>query len=163
MKTVYFIRHAKSSNDAKKDIDRKINQRGEKDINFMATFLKDKGVMPDIIISSNATRAMQTSQIILDTLNFKDKISVQKNLYEANLKDFLKVFHDIKAKFNTIFIVAHNPAITEICEYLSNSVIDHMPTSSIFCIEFDAQTFKDIKEHSGKVVFFNYPKLHKNK
>ncbi|ASM36991.1 SixA phosphatase family protein [Campylobacter sputorum] len=164
MKKVYFIRHAKSFNNYDcKDIDRSINQKGEKHIKFMANLLRDKGIMPDIIISSNAKRAFQTAKIISDVVGFQSQIVQKKELYDSSLSDFLKVFHEIDDKFKSVFIIAHNPCISEICELLSNSVIDHIPTSSIFCIEFEQDCFKNIQNHSGKVIFFDYPKLHKNK
>lgn len=164
MKTVYFIRHAKSCHDEDcKDIDRSISQKGEKNIKFMANLLKSKHIIPDIIISSSAKRTMQSAKIISNILEFKDEIIKKADLYNASLKDFLNIFYSIDSKFDNVFIIAHNPSITEICEFLSNSIIDHMPTSAIFCIEFKNDNFKDIAEHSGKVVFFDYPKLHKNR
>ena len=63
MKTIYFIRHAKSSWDhfGISDKDRPLNDRGEQDAPRMAQLLKEKGVQPDQLVSSPAKRAFTTA------------------------------------------------------------------------------------------------------
>ena len=76
MKKLYIIRHAKSSwkDTALDDFKRPLSKRGRKDAPFMAKKLKQKGVMPDVIISSPATRAKTTAELIAKELNFKKLI-----------------------------------------------------------------------------------------
>ena len=64
MKTVCFIRHAKSSWDQAglSDIDRPLNIRGKTTAPIMAKILADKDITPDLIISSPAKRARQTAK-----------------------------------------------------------------------------------------------------
>ena len=66
---------------------------------------------------------------------------------------------EIYKNLDEIFIITHNPSITEICEYLSDSSIDNIPTSGTFCIEFESE-FKELKEGSAKALFFDHPKKH---
>ena len=165
MKTIYFIRHAKSDQNTQcADFERPLNKRGEKDAPFMAKRLKHYKVNPDIIISSPAKRAHDTAVIIAKTLKYpKDKILLKKELYDSSHDEYLSVLQNIDDNHKIIFLVGHNPSITEICEILSNSIIGNIPTAGIFCIKFDTKSFKDITEGSGKVVFFDLPKKHSKK
>ncbi len=63
MKTIYFMRHAKSSwkDPELSDIDEALNKRGRKDAPQMAKYLRKLKVKPDIIISSPAKRALKTT------------------------------------------------------------------------------------------------------
>ncbi len=64
MKKLHLIRHAKSdwSNPILDDFDRPLNKRGKKNAPFMGKILRDKGVNPDLIISSPAYRARETAK-----------------------------------------------------------------------------------------------------
>ncbi|MDR2789395.1 MAG: histidine phosphatase family protein [Campylobacteraceae bacterium] len=158
MKTIYFIRHAKSdwSVDCD-DFDRALNKRGEKDAPFMAERLKKYGVKPDIIITSPAKRALKTAKIIAKKLK-RDMLITDANLYLTSPQEYLRIIREIDDKYNTIFIVGHNPSITEICKILSGAQIDNIPTCGIFCIKFDAESFSAISINSGKKLFFDFPK-----
>ena len=75
MKTLYLIRHAKSDRSIGElsDIDRPLNQRGYNDAHKMSLILKDKKIIPDLIISSPAIRALSTALIFCRNLNIDPK------------------------------------------------------------------------------------------
>ena len=164
MKKIYFIRHAKSSwNEAGlSDFERTLNKRGKKDVPFMASRLKSFNVMPDLVLSSSAKRAKKTAQMICETIGYdKDKLSIQDCLYDSSYDIYRYLLETLDDTLTSIFIIAHNPTITEVAERLSGSILTNMPTCSIVCVEFDIESFKNIKEEGGKVLFFDYPKKHK--
>jgi len=161
MKRVFIIRHAKSSWEEPnlKDFDRKLSKRGKKDIKLIAKWLKDEGYKPDLIISSPAKRAKKTLEKIVKILDIdKSKILFNKKIYEASREDLLKILEKIDDKYDNIFLIGHNPALNELAEFLTNSVIFNIPTSGVFCIEFDIKKWSEIKKKKGKILFFEYPK-----
>ncbi len=162
MKKIYLIRHAKSSQKvACGDFDRPLNKRGKGDLEFMANRLKHFGIMPDLIVSSPAKRAKTTAKGIADIIGYeKSKISYQDSLYESSYQTYRYILDSISDKLDSIFIIAHNPTITEVGEILSGAILTNMPTCSIVCIEFETTCFKEIRENSGKILFFDYPKKH---
>lgn len=85
MKRLYIIRHAKSSwsDMGLDDFDRGLNKRGRLDAPKMGLRLKNKGVMPDIILSSSAKRAKKTAKIIAEFIGFSKKIKFRDTLYDA--------------------------------------------------------------------------------
>ena len=65
MKTLYIVRHAKSSWEYQdvKDIDRPLKKRGIKDAHLISNFLAKEIERPDVFISSVANRALHTGVI----------------------------------------------------------------------------------------------------
>lgn len=164
MKKIYLIRHAKSSwkDETLNDFDRNLNKKGKEDIKFMAKRLKSFGIMPNLIISSPAKRAKKTTEGIASIIGYDvNKIIYQPSLYESSPEEYLRVLRNVNDSFRSIFLIAHNPTLTEVGELLSGAILTNIPTCSIVCIEFDVNSFKDIEEGSGKILFFDYPKKHR--
>lgn len=66
MKQLLLVRHAKSSwaNSGQSDFDRPLNERGHKDAPMMAKRIMDRGIHIDLVISSNAVRALTTAHYL---------------------------------------------------------------------------------------------------
>jgi phosphohistidine phosphatase len=86
MKTLYLLRHAKSSWAApdQKDYDRPLDERGVLDAPEMAARLKARGVGVDLVVSSPAVRALSTARIVCDVLGRgTDCIQENRQIYLA--------------------------------------------------------------------------------
>jgi len=163
MKKIYLIRHAKSSwNDQiVDDFTRPLNSRGKRDVAFMGKRLALFQVLPDTIISSTAKRAEKTAKAIAKTIEFdKEKIIYTDALYESTYERYLDLIHAIDDTNTSVFLIAHNPTITEVGERLSGAILSNIPTCAIVCIAFEVEHFSEITEESGHILFFDYPKKH---
>jgi phosphohistidine phosphatase len=163
VKKIYLIRHAKSSwsEEGMSDYERPLNKRGKKDLPFMANRLKEFGIKPDLILSSPAKRAQKSAKTIAEIIDYgMDNITYDEALYDSSYTTYRYLLDSLDDRLNTVFIVAHNPTLTEVGERLSGAILTNIPTCSIVCIEFDVKSFKDIEEDSGKIIFFDYPKKH---
>ena len=71
MKSLYLLRHAKSSwkELGLNDHDRPLNKRGRQAAKIMATFLRRSEITPDVVICSTATRAKETLDPIVKAIN----------------------------------------------------------------------------------------------
>lgn len=163
MKTIYLIRHAKSSwsEIGMSDFDRPLNKRGKKDLPFMAKRLKEFGIKPDLILSSPAKRAKKTTKEIAQTIGYDEKkVVYQEALYDSSYTNYRYLLDSLDEDINSIFIIGHNPTLTDVGEKLSGAILTNIPTCSIVAMEFEVDSFKDITEESGKILFFDYPKKH---
>lgn len=125
----------------------------------MAKFLKKQNITPDLILTSTAVRAFDLANIIADNLDYKKKkIIATKELYMAGENEMLNIVKDTDDKTDIVFLVAHNPGITQFANSLCNQNIDNIPTSGIFCVEFEVDSWKDINHGKGKFKSFDYPK-----
>jgi len=161
MKTLYLARHAKSSwkNPELSDIERPLNKRGKKDAPYIGNILKEKGVKPDIIISSPAVRARKTAVAIAENIEYpKNKILIDDKIYESSSSGLLNIIKSFNDKYDSVMMFGHNPAFTMLNNYLTDSYIDNIPTCGVVGIQFNS-SWKKIGSESGKTVFFIYPKL----
>jgi len=163
MKNLYLIRHAKSdwSDVSKSDFDRSLNKRGEKAILTMAKALKEKKIMPDIILSSSAKRAKLTAKGLAKEIEYSGKIKYIDALYMAEPETIQGLIKDINNKYDSLFIVGHNPETTELSNMLIDDYIDNVPTLGIVALKLPINDWKAFKIGKGKMQFFIYPKMFK--
>lgn len=161
MKILYLVRHAKSSWKFPEldDFERPLNKRGKRDARAMGRFLKDKDIMPDIIISSPAVRASMTTIIISDILSYPlSRVKYSDEIYEADATSLLKVVSRVDDKFNSTMLIGHNPGMTYFANMLASARIDNIPTCGIFCTELDISSWQEISVNCGTYKFFKFPK-----
>lgn len=164
MKTLYIIRHAKSSWDDQeiKDIDRPLNERGKRDAPRMGERLKEKSAIPDLMVSSPAKRALSTCKRIAEVLKYpEDKIKTEKDIYHASADGILRVIKNINDKHEVVMLFGHNPGLTDFAnDFMASrkNFIDNIPTCGIVCFKVDADFWKDVRFGEGELAFFDYPK-----
>ncbi|UZR94490.1 SixA phosphatase family protein [Chondrinema litorale] len=161
MKTLYLVRHAKSSwkDDSLDDFERPLNKRGQRDAPFMGDKLKEQKIIPDLVISSPAKRAKSTAKIIAKKIGYDpDDIKWKKKIYDAFTEDLLKIIRDQKKDIDSLMLVGHNPELTSLSNYLTDFRIYNIPTTGISCIRFYCDTWEEVQPKAGEQVFFDYPK-----
>lgn len=160
MKTLYLVRHAKSSRDDPSVPDRKrpLNDRGERDAPKMGERLADKGVKPDLILSSPALRALATAQIIARKLDYKIKDIVEdERLYASTADELLEVVHEIDDKQKRVMLFGHNPELTALAHRLSSEIVD-MPTCAVAEFVLDVKAWSRIGAQEPISAALYYPK-----
>jgi phosphohistidine phosphatase len=163
VKTLYIIRHAKSSwaDPNQDDFDRSLNDRGKRDAPRMGKRLKEKDVHPDLMLTSPAKRAFSTAKRIGKVLKYnKDKIKADKRLYHADEETILSVVRELKDKLTTVMVFGHNPGLTDFVNSFQSGEldIDNIPTCGIVAFELNIESWKDAAWGKGKILFFDYPK-----
>lgn len=163
MKTLYIIRHAKSSwaDPAASDFERGLNDRGKRDAPRMGKRLKEKELHPDLILSSPAKRALSTAKRIAEVLKYpREKIKTDATLYHADEDTILSAIRDIKDTHNIVLIFGHNPGLTDFVNAISSVQvnIDNVPTCGVVAFSFPVDSWKTVDWKSGKLLFFDYPK-----
>lgn len=161
MKTLYLLRHAKSSWDDPelKDFERPLAERGLRDIPKMAARFRQRGDTVGCVITSPALRAKTTAKMIADQIGFPaDEIFSSPELYFAGAGMFLKAVGLLDEHCQSAMLVGHNPAITEFANGVCDGRIDHIPTCGLLKLQFPVQHWEEIQEASGELVYFDYPK-----
>ena len=162
MKTLFIIRHAKSSwaGIGESDFERPLNDRGKKDAPVMATRLLKKGKRPDLLLSSSALRTRQTATLFCKELGMKESdILYVDALYHATENIISNEVGKMKDSYDCVALFTHNPGITEYANMQCEEVyIDNMPTCGIFAVEADVKSWNEFAEAKKKFLFFDYPK-----
>ncbi|MEH0155506.1 histidine phosphatase family protein [Limibacter armeniacum] len=163
MKTLYLVRHAKSSWDHPElsDFDRPLNKRGLKAAPLMGKVLHEKGVIPQQVISSSAKRAKETAITIVKEIGLNpDNIIYADKIYEASTNTLLTLIKSCDDKVTSLMLFGHNPTFTDLANVLTDEYIDNIPTAGIVGISFDTDHWKEAKK--GKLLFFDFPKNYKD-
>jgi phosphohistidine phosphatase len=148
VKTLFLVRHAKSSRDdpSLPDRERPLDDRGRKDAPAMGKRLSKRGVKPDLLVSSPALRALTTAQLIADEIGYqRTDILVDERLYASSPDDLLAVICALDDKVERAMLVGHNPEFTDLAHRLSSEIVD-MPTCAIAEFRFDAKAWVDVGE-----------------
>ena len=161
MKTLYLVRHAKSSWDYPhlSDHDRPLNGRGKRNAPEMGARLASRGIKPDLMISSSAKRARRTANAIAAEVGYaKGDIIRTKYLYHAGEHEMLSLVQKQHDEAPTLMLFGHNPGFTGFANALADTDIDNIPTSGVAAIQFDVDSWKDVDFGKGELLFFDYPK-----
>jgi phosphohistidine phosphatase len=162
MKTLYIVRHAKSSwkYPDLADDERPLLEKGKKRTKKIIDYLVDKKITVDYIISSHAVRALETAKILAHALNYPvDDIKVDHEIYYANADKLFNQFYDLPARFDSVMIVGHNPTLTNFANQFISPLIDWLPTSGIICVDFNTNRWEEIPVAKRETRFIVYPKM----
>jgi phosphohistidine phosphatase len=160
MKTLFLVRHAKSSWDdpALADEDRPLNARGKRDAPKMAKRLSKRDVKVDLMLSSPANRAIRTAKVLAQELDYKLKsIVVDERLYPGAESGMLKFIHGLGNEISRVMLVGHHPALSELAHRLSSD-ITHMPTCAVAEFTFKAKSWRDVGGATLIAVRLDLPK-----
>ena len=164
MKTVYIVRHAKSSWAYKniEDIDRPLKERGIEDAYLIAKILKNKIQKPDAFLTSSANRALSTAVIFSNVFNFAiSNLRIKKELYNFSDKYLIKTIKALDNAYSNVLVFSHDHGINDFVNYFGDMAIPHVPTCGVVGIRFKIKYWKDIK--NGKTILKEFPKFHRKK
>jgi phosphohistidine phosphatase len=124
VRTLYLVRHAKSSWDdpLQDDFDRPLNKRGRSDAPRMATKLKKRDIHPAILLSSPAERA--TCLIIAEVIGYSlDVVHTDQRLYHAEEAKILAFVQGLDDANSEVMIFGHNPGLTDFVNRITPAAV----------------------------------------
>ncbi|MEO0443990.1 MAG: histidine phosphatase family protein [Pseudomonadota bacterium] len=160
VKRLLLIRHAKSSWDfpSVSDHDRPLNKRGKRDAPLMAQSLVAKGESLDVLFSSTATRAFDLAKPIAETLNIP--LVTTRELYTFSDSTLMVFIHALTENYKRVGLVSHNPAITELANFLGAKTAN-VPTSGIIAFDVDVDQWRKLGPSYCRMDYFDCPKNHR--
>lgn len=167
MKQVLFVRHAKSDwgNEFLKDMDRPLNDRGYADAYYMSEWYLKNKALPDLIISSTATRALNTALIFARAFDFNmDCFCLEKEIYESSVERLISILREQDDRKERIMLFGHNPGFTSICNELGEDLFfDNVPTCGLVALSVEISHWKQLDKKKGRLDFYQFPKEFKTK
>jgi phosphohistidine phosphatase len=145
MKTLLVLRHAKSSwsDPALDDHERPLNKRGRRDGPRMGQLVREYGLIPDVVISSDAVRARLTAEAVVEAARYAGQILLDPHLYMASAGDILSRLRAVREKAETVMIVGHNPGLEELVAQLTGERQD-LPTAALAQIVLPIHRWRDL-------------------
>lgn len=150
MKTLLVLRHAKSSwkHPETSDHDRPLNKRGKRDAPRMGQLLAERGLRPDLIISSTAKRARLTADAVARHAGYAGTVQLERRLYLASPTEVIDVVREAAGTAQCVLVVGHNPGLEDLVARLTGQG-EALPTAALAAIRLSIRVWKDLALSSG--------------
>lgn len=165
MKQILLLRHAKSSWDDPelRDFDRPLAPRGETDAPRMGRYVRKIRYKPDLICSSTAVRAKETTRLFIEGARIDESlVRWNEDLYFEGPAAYLRCIREAPDKCESMMLVGHNPNMEEIATRLAGGkdrISFRMPTAGLICFESFAHKWSDIGPSTCQVKWMMIPKV----
>ena len=167
MLRLYLLRHAKSSwaEPGKRDIDRKLNARGEADLPNIAALMKSRNWVPAHVYCSDAVRTRETLAGIEGSFVPRAAISYEPELYSGDTASYMRFLID-HGGTAPLMIVGHNPTCEALAMQLAKdgdgealkTLAMKYPTGGLAVFDLDISNWSELKPHCGHLVDFVIPR-----
>ncbi|GAA4013528.1 histidine phosphatase family protein [Hymenobacter fastidiosus] len=161
MKTLYLMRHAKSSWDFDdlSDQERPLNNRGRDDAPYMGQALAKRDIHLDLLVSSPAVRTLSTASLVAREIDYPhDRIEVIEGIYQAEVRDLLTIVRAFPDTAGSVLLVGHNNTLSDFVNLLSPNQLPELPTAAIVCLKFAIEHWADLDRANAEFYFYDYPK-----
>lgn len=162
MKTLYLLRHAKSSwaEHGLSDQQRPLNERGLHDAPMMGKRFKSRSENFGRIVCSPALRAHTTAELFAETCGVAaESIEINSNLYFLGSGSIEDVILSQDDQLDALMLVFHNPDITHFANSIDDDFrIDNIPTCGLISLSCDLSAWRDWSRASTSFEYFDYPK-----
>ena len=151
-----IFRHGKSDWDAgTDDYHRPLKDRGKRGAQRMGVWLAQQQLIPDLIISSPAERALTTAQKLCKAMGMGDQgIQRDERIYGATAEDLLEVLAGCPESVQRLMLVGHNPGLEDLLVLLTGAAVvmpddgKLLPTATLARLTLPG-TWKDVAPDSA--------------
>jgi phosphohistidine phosphatase len=160
MKQIVIVRHAKTEvqQSGQDDFSRRLTDRGKRNAEDLGKYLKLNDLIPDQMLVSTAKRTQSTAKRICAEIGLKEEgRSDLHALYAANLQTILYCLEEVSPKSERICLVAHNPGVQFLAEYLLPFSLPHLVPGSMVAIDIDSEQGGFTKAQSGRLRLLWFP------
>jgi phosphohistidine phosphatase len=157
MKTLSFIRHAKSSwKHNVIDQQRPLRTRGVKDAEVVSKLVAASMPVPNLIITSDAVRAKTTAHYFKEAYALKEtNFIINTELYDFSGQQVMKVIKELDDTLDCVMLSGHNHAFTSIVNMLGSVIVENLPTCGFVAITFQIEQWSKIS--SGTTIRKIFP------
>jgi phosphohistidine phosphatase len=162
MKSLYLLRHAKSSwsEPGLGDQQRPLNQRGLQDAPMMGGRLLERGESLDRVVSSPALRARHTAELFAQSCSLDPAtIEIDADLYFLGNGSVEEVILRQDDRLQSLMLVFHNPDITQFANSIDYDFhVDNLPTCALVKLSCDIAQWRDWSRANTAFDYFDFPK-----
>ncbi|HEY7206669.1 MAG TPA: histidine phosphatase family protein [Gaiellaceae bacterium] len=165
MRTLYLLRHAKSSwaDPGLVDHERPLAPRGIRDAKRLAKHLRRSGVAPALVLCSTARRTQETLELVRPSLGTA-VVQLEDGLYGAAAEQLLSRIRAVPDEVEAVLLVGHNPAVQDLTLLLAAEgarladIRAKLPTGALATLETSAASWSALDENGARLVDYVVPK-----
>jgi phosphohistidine phosphatase len=158
-KQLIILRHSKTEKiNPAGDPARELTKPGRRWAMEAGREIHEAAGMPDLLVTSNAIRALQTGDLAAEAMKYAGERRVVPDVYGATENELIEVIQAFPDEFSSIVLVGHNPGMEELANSFSGKREQgHLPTAGWVVVEMSSDAWKDAKSGGGKVTAFGTP------
>ncbi|MFO8172838.1 MAG: histidine phosphatase family protein [Longimicrobiales bacterium] len=168
MKTLYLLRHAKSSweHDGLSDYDRPLAPRGLKAAPRMGRFMAREELIPHRTLCSGALRARETWELVAPALGEAVPTEFRPEIYHSSPSSLLELIHGLGKTDESALLVGHNPTFQQLSLSLAGSgdegalrtIRAKFPTGALAVLDFPYHHWPEVAPGAGYLRMFVPPR-----
>ncbi|MDF1574658.1 MAG: histidine phosphatase family protein [Bacteroidales bacterium] len=158
---LFIIRHGKSSWDHEglADIDRPLASRGTRNAGEMAARLLALNLVPELILSSPASRALNTALLMSKVWELAPgSLQIHESLYSAGTGEIEQVIAGVPPEIRKLAVFGHNPSFTLFANQFLASPLDNLTTAGVVVVTLDSESWSGIGRRDVREAHVDYPK-----
>jgi phosphohistidine phosphatase len=171
VRRLVLFRHAKSERPpGVEDHERPLAARGHRDAEAAGRWLAEQGLVPDLVLCSDALRARQTWESAAEGLRNRTggdpEVRYARSLYQAGVHAVVNLAAETGDEVFTLLVVGHEPTMSEVAVALAGPASDealvadvraHLPTSGLVVLE-QPGSWQDIESGSAALTGLAAPR-----
>ena len=147
---IYLVRHAQAVHDGSPDFQRALTPKGIEQSQNVGHWLRDKKLVPDVVIVSASVRTCQT--LVHMAIDSREIIS--DAAYNATQDELLDILRQKHTQESAVMLIAHNPGISLLA--MRCGFEHELHTGELVVLEFDGDISEFSPEHA-KVLHHHQP------
>lgn len=164
MRTLYLLRHAKSSWDEPglADHERPLAPRGRRDAKRIAEHLRTLGRRPELVLCSSAVRTRETLELLRPAVG-NAELEVEDGLYAASFDGLLARVREVPETVSSVMLIGHNPGLHELGMALSAAgdelerLVEKFPTAALATLAIE-KTWSQLGPTDATLAAYVVPK-----
>lgn len=167
MLRLLLLRHGKSSwPSGILDVERPLSPRGRKAVVLMGDYLREEGLLPDLVLISPARRTEETWDLVQPALGEVD-YRREPRIYGAPAQRLLSVVQEVSPEKHAVLMVGHNPGFEDLAKMLigdgtpedCDRLARKYPTAGLVVLDFAEPDWERVKARAGRLERFVTPKF----
>jgi len=165
MRTLYLLRHAKSSWDdpTLPDHARPLAPRGRRDAKRIAEHVREHGIAPELVLCSSARRTRETLKLLRPSLAAPN-VRTEDGLYGASAHELVERLHAVPKAVASVLLIGHNPGLEDLALLLSSSgpdlerVREKFPTAALATLALRDASWSRLSAGDAELTAYVVPK-----
>jgi phosphohistidine phosphatase len=166
MKFLILARHGTAQDRLKAtdDFERALTGKGKAESEFAGRKLKLMQVMPELVMSSPAARALSTAIVICNKINYpQNKIISTSPLYEGRLRGIVSLLRNVSNHITSVMLVGHNPMFDELYGYLCERPSVSIKKGEVAALILNIGSWAELNKNTGRYYFYVSQKTNQTK
>jgi phosphohistidine phosphatase len=111
----------------------------------MGQLIRNGDLVPDLILTSSAERALMTAEAVVDACSFEDEIHIVRSFYHGSIRTYHDVLSQVPDEYFRVLMVGHNPGLEDFLEELAGGW-ERLPTGALAHLSLPIRSWKNFDE-----------------